>query len=653
MLGGNDTLQSLLRNSVLPALVLAPAVGFAAPLTLTAQTIEPPAVSILLPADTAFTILIDTSEEIWGQLSQFQLFALIEDRSGVAPHPGSLPFIPVEIDYQEAIDPWIGDEVALALLPPSHSQPVDIDNQWLMAAPIAHPDRFEGFIDRIKSIRDDLPTEQVYNGVSILIWQPQAISIPPDAVEFEEELELDDEPPSLLPLEVFQSPTNWMAGSSLGVLPAPPSDFEVEIEPADPSEDETLQNPGLAIAVLPGYLVMADAPEPIQQLIDRQSLDAPVLLDNPNFQRTLANPGFGSSLVVLYGSVLELNKFSLRNSDLSVPDLPIPLPSPIEDVPLLIPEFSEDFAALAQVDATIESFVWLQPEGIGVQARFYPDGPNPAFTAADGAEADRILSLLPAPTYLLMSGRDLAGFWNKIVQFLERQEVTRDGLEQVRMMVTGVTGLDLDSDIMAWMDGEHALVLFPTRQGVISTFAPAVELGMGVIIQTSDRPTAEATFETVEDLLLSWSFLSIEPREVNGEPVVSWGLASDLNLAEQPHSNSYLSRGWVTEDTLAITDGIGSMAELIKPQPYEPLISHSTFRTATQSFPRPNYGYFYINIGSTLSMIYNAFDLNPDDPDIIEVKRFLGALYSISGATSSTAEFTQVNFLLVLAPAQD
>lgn len=199
------------------------------------------------------------------------------------------------------------------------------------------------------------------------------------------------------------------------------------------------------------------------------------------------------------------------------------------------------------------------------------------------------------------------------------------------------------------MDGEYALVLFPTRQGIISGFDPAIELGIGAMIQTSDRPTAENTFGTVENLLL-WSFpISIEPRTVNGESVVSWESDIDLSQAD----DSYFSRGWVTDDTLAITDGIGPMAELINPQPYEPLTEHSTFRTATQSFPHPNYGYFYINMGSTLSLIYPSLRLNPGDPDMIEFKRFLGSLYSLSATVSSTADYAQANFLVVLAPARN
>ncbi|MDJ0708533.1 MAG: DUF3352 domain-containing protein [Leptolyngbyaceae cyanobacterium MO_188.B28] len=642
------------------ALVFAPTVVLAAPLPSSAQPEGPLAVNTLLPANTAFTVLINTKEATWEQLTQFQLFSLIEDTRGQGVNPGGLPFVPGEIDYQGAIGPWVGDEVALALLPPSPSQSADMADQWLMAAPIANPDRFEGFIDQVISTQENLPTEQVYNGVSILTWEPQTIVIPPNAEDGSEELELNHEPPHLIPphfipLASFLSPKYSLKRAPISALPDQQTDFEIEIEPAEPSlEDETIQEPGLAIAVLPGHLVMAYTPGPIQQLIDSQLANTQALADHPSFQRTLANPDYASSLVVLYGSLLELNQFSLARNDLPIPDLPIPLPSPVPQFPLVVPDLSEDLTALAQVDATLESFVRIQSEGIGVQARVYPNTPNPAFATPDVLGADQILSLLPAPTYMLASGRDLTSFWNQIVQFLESHELTRNGLEQVRMMVTGFTGLDLDSDIFGWMDGEHALALFPTRQGVISGFDPAIELGIGVMIQTSDRPTADATFETVEDLLLSMSLpVSIDSRTVNGEPVVSWGAASNLDLADQNYRNSYFSRGWVTDDTLAITDGIGSMAELMNPQPYEPLRRHSTFRTATQSFPRPNHGYFYINMGSILSLIYNALDLDSENPTVTVVKQFLGSFYSFSATTSSTADYAQVDFLAVLAPTEN
>ena len=654
-------MRAFFTNSVLSALVFPPAVMLAAPLTLAAQLDGPPAVTTLLPANTALTVLINTNEATWEQLSQFQLFSLIEERRGVGVNPGGLPFIPGEIDYQGAIGPWVGDEVALALLPPSSPQSADIpqsadmEEQWLMAAPIAHPDRFEGFIDQVIATRDDAPTEQIYNGLPILIWQPQTFSKPPESEDLEEELELNYAPPSFNSLASIQSPKDSMKGASLSALPDPPSDFEIEIEPTEPTlEDETIQEPGLAIAVLPNYLLMAHTPGPLQQLIDSQHADAQILSDHPNFQRTLTNPNYDSSFAVIYGSLVELNKFSINGNDISVPELPIPLPSPVNQLPLLVPDVPEDLTAFSQVDATLESFVRIHPEGIGIQARVYPSAPNAAFATPDVLDADQILSLLPAPTYMLASGRDLAGLWRQIVQFLERHEVTRNGLEQVRMMVTSFTGLDLDADIFGWLDGEYALALFPTRQGILSRFNPAIEMGVGVVIQTSDRPTAAAAFETVEDLLLSWSFpVSIEPRAVNGEPVVSWEPASDLGLTAQSQPNSYFSRGWIADDTLAITDGTGTMAELINPQPYEPLRRHSTFRTATRSFPRPNHGYFYINMGSTLSLIYNALDLKLNYPKVTEFKQFLGSFYSFSATTSSTAEYAQVDFLVVLAPTGD
>uniref|UniRef100_UPI0031FC0F93 hypothetical protein n=1 Tax=Sphaerothrix gracilis TaxID=3151835 RepID=UPI0031FC0F93 len=63
----------------------------------------------LLPADTAMTLILDTTEETWGQLSQFQLFTLIEEYTGTVPNPGGLPYVPFDISYQSSIAPWIGE----------------------------------------------------------------------------------------------------------------------------------------------------------------------------------------------------------------------------------------------------------------------------------------------------------------------------------------------------------------------------------------------------------------------------------------------------------------------------------------------------------------------------------------------------------------
>ena len=159
-------------------------------------------------------------------------------------------------------------------------------------------------------------------------------------------------------------------------------------------------------------------------------------------------------------------------------------------------------------------------------------------------EADRPLALLPAATFLVLSGRDVAGFWRGMSTVLERaSDVTREGLETVRSAFTLAIGLDLEQDLLAWMDGEVAA--FPTEGG------PLAYAGLGLLLQTSDRPAAEGTLAAVDAQLPGFG-LTVSPRTVNQRPVTSWQLFSRGQGDYLPEL-SVGSYGWVTDDTLAIT----------------------------------------------------------------------------------------------------
>lgn len=92
------------------------------------------------------------------------------------------------------------------------------------------------------------------------------------------------------------------------------------------------------------------------------------------------------------------------------------------------------------------------------------------------------------------------------------------------------------------------------------------------------------------------------------------------------------------------------MRELL-PQPQRQLPKDYNFATATTSFPRRNQGYFYINMGSSLSWIY-SFLPPTSDPSIQTFKKAIGTVYSFSSTSNITSKQEQYDGLVVLAPAR-
>ncbi|MEO1593394.1 MAG: DUF3352 domain-containing protein, partial [Cyanobacteria bacterium J06632_22] len=229
-----------------------------------------------------------------------------------------------------------------------------------------------------------------------------------------------------------------------------------------------------------------------------------------------------------------------------------------------------------------------------------------------------------------------------VSEALAFSDISRSLLETARAFVGFTTGLVLDSEIFGWMDGEYTLFFLPSRSGLLNSLIPDLGVEAGVLLQTSNRPAADTAI-TAFDSLFGTSI--VIPRELSGTTVSSWEL--DWNGSGTPQS--VLSHTWLTDDTLAITTGTGAMDRLVNPFAFESLTEHSTFRNATDPFPWPNYGYFYVNAAPTLATLYSLLDLNPSDPFVQEVKSGLGTLRSLSMTSSSTADALQLDALLGLA----
>ncbi|MEO0971258.1 MAG: hypothetical protein AAFX80_23830, partial [Cyanobacteria bacterium J06639_18] len=85
---------------------------------------------------------------------------------------------------------------------------------------------------------------------------------------------------------------------------------------------------------------------------------------------------------------------------------------------------------------------------------------------------------------------------------------------------------------------------------------------------------------------------------------------------------------------------------------YLSLPSAYNFKTATNSFPHPNQGYFYMNMGSVLSWVYGFVPAEFNSPYFQMFKKGIGSIYSISSSSSTTAEQEQFDTLIVLAPVR-
>ncbi|NJK40297.1 MAG: DUF3352 domain-containing protein, partial [Acaryochloridaceae cyanobacterium SU_2_1] len=101
----------------------------------------------------------------------------------------------------------------------------------------------------------------------------------------------------------------------------------------------------------------------------------------------------------------------------------------------------------------------------------------------------KILAEFPANTLLSANGGGLSQQWAMLLKQFESVPELKQGLDESRQQIRQATQLDLDKDIISWMDGEMAIALIPSKEGIL---AP-IGVGGTLIFKTSNRKTAEAT----------------------------------------------------------------------------------------------------------------------------------------------------------------
>lgn len=558
------------------------AIAPAQPTEAPKATPVPPAVTQVLPANVTGVMLFNNQPQAWENVSRF--ISLPADFA----LPGFVPDLPSAINFAREIKPWLGDWTAQVLMAnPQNSPNGPLSHRTLTLAPVTNPSRLPQFIAQVKQQRQTPPLSQEYQGIRILVWPATVIS----------------------------------PQTSRPTLAPPPQVM-----------------PGLAIAVVPGYLAAATSPEAIQHWLDSRDRGTK-LADNPNFQRTLASPEFDRSFFVGYGEIAELAKsffaqtFNPKGLPLSVP---IPAPQDLQN-------------ALGLIGATYSSreiFAWFQLEGLRVKSRIYNQ--NPLDTRAMNFIGNDIYTQIPAATYFSLSGNNLNQLFLGLFPGLLSQPAIAEVWSTLSSSTTSLKP-NLEANSIPWLDGEYAIFLFPTTGGLFPAFDPRLQLALGIIIKTRDPAAAQAALQRLDQLVVraSEQTITLKQENINGQTLTAWQVFNPQRQAIE----SLFSYTWLNQQTLLLATGLAPLKEL-HPKPYLSLDQAFNFITATRSLPQPNHGYLYLNVGSLLSLVNNFLSPQEINNDywLSLGTRILESIRSITVSTSSTNISTQSDFFIVLSP---
>ena len=245
----------------------------------------------------------------------------------------------------------------------------------------------------------------------------------------------------------------------------------------------------------------------------------------------------------------------------------------------------------------------------------------------------KVASQFPSETIALVTGNGISQAWSAVVEQSKADPQTQQAFDTARQQLR-LVNLDLDKDIFGWMDGEFALAAIPSNQGILAPLG----FGGALVFQTSDRKTAEATFNKL-DAIAKGNSIAVAPRKIQGKTVTEWQI---------PQQGAFLGHGWIDENTMFVAIG-GPIADVIANKPSQPLDNSTSFKTVTGSLQKPNAGYFYLDMDKTMSLVNRQLPPAQKSSITPETTAILNSMHGIGlTVTQPDSSTGQVEVLLSL-----
>jgi hypothetical protein len=362
-------------------------------------------------------------------------------------------------------------------------------------------------------------------------------------------------------------------------------------------------------AIVGKYLLYSSDRRLIEQAIDTQKGE-PSYYDKPGIKELLAQSlSLKNPLLQIY---LDDWQFIEQGLSSFPPDIEVPI-----DTLKNIQPLRAIVLGFGVVDA-----------GVHLQAIAQID---PGTTPASNIQpnSSQLLSFFPEQTLMAINGRGIQQGWRNLVRESEADPALQGAVKQIRDHLK-MADLDVDRDVFSWMDREFALGLVASEQPTLGNLG----LGGVVIWESRDRKTAQNTLKKLDRLSIFLPQIEVKTQKVAGEDITEWRSKFGQEV--------FLSYGWLNHESLAMTVAMPFQSILHKPSKTS-LPQSQNFKDMTDSLPRKNLGYFYLDIEQSLAkVLHNSHGighfLDPESRAVLDSLRGLAMTSTMQNQTTSQVD---------------
>ncbi|AFY49441.1 Protein of unknown function (DUF3352) [Nostoc sp. PCC 7524] len=263
----------------------------------------------------------------------------------------------------------------------------------------------------------------------------------------------------------------------------------------------------------------------------------------------------------------------------------------------------------------------LESEGLRIKGVSWLK-PNSQRVLAVENKVGSMQNRLPAETLIMLSGANLRRLWGEYVLTSQGNPLSPIPPEQLRSNIKSLTNLDLERDLLSWMQGEFAVSVIPShpKPGKPEDFRAALVF----MIQASNRQKAEASMKQLDDVMKTQYQFQIQSATVAGKPVINW---------ISPFGTLTATHGWLEQNVAFLIVG-APITDKILPKPSNTLASNLEFQQTVPIETNPANSKFYLDVEQTTKN-FPLPKLIPQQTTLLSAIRTIGVSSAVSDNRST------------------
>ncbi len=264
--------------------------------------------------------------------------------------------------------------------------------------------------------------------------------------------------------------------------------------------------------------------------------------------------------------------------------------------------------------------VSLKSSGISLQGISWLN-PNSKRQLVVENQGGNMAKLLPPETLMMLSGSNLRRLWKDYVSTSKGNPISPVPPEQLKKSIKKHVNLDLERDLLSWMQGEFSVSVIPNlpQSGNNEDFQAALLF----MVKTSDRQKAETFFTKLDETMKTQYQFQIQQGNIGSKPVVNW-------IA--PFGTLTGTHGWLDNNVSFLVLG-APITNRIIPQSQNSLASSQSFQNTVPSQSNPSNGQLFVDVERGMKN-FPLPNLFPNQNMIVRATRSIGITSTITDSRS-------------------